>query len=68
MDWVSENGGIAEFKETNETVHKRHPEIRIHTLEGKMAANPGDWIIKGIKGEFYPCKPDIFDDTYDYIK
>jgi hypothetical protein len=37
----------------------------IHTLEGTMAADPGDYIIKGVKGEFYPCKPDIFETTYD---
>jgi hypothetical protein len=39
--------------------------VIISTLEGNMAADPGDWIIKGVKGEFYPCKPDIFDATYD---
>lgn len=39
--------------------------LMVPTLEGQMAANPGDWIIKGIKGEFYPCKPDIFDATYE---
>lgn len=38
--------------------------VYIHTLEGKMRADIGDWIIKGIKGEFYPCKPDIFESTY----
>lgn len=37
----------------------------IPTLEGEMRANPGDWIIKGVKGEFYPCKPDIFSATYE---
>ena len=37
----------------------------ITTLEGEMRADPGDWIIKGIKGEFYPCKPDIFEATYE---
>jgi hypothetical protein len=37
----------------------------IRTLEGDMAAGPGDWIIKGVKGEFYPCKSDIFDATYE---
>lgn len=41
--------------------------IVISTLEGNMIANIGDWIIKGIKGEFYPCKPDIFDATYEFI-
>jgi hypothetical protein len=39
--------------------------IRIETLEGVMQAEPGDWIIKGVNGEFYPCKPDIFAKTYE---
>lgn len=39
--------------------------LEIETLEGTMRANPGDWIIKGVKGEFYPCKPDIFEATYE---
>ena len=39
----------------------------IETLEGVMLANYGDWIIKGVNGEFYPCKPDIFEKTYDAI-
>lgn len=38
--------------------------IVIHTLEGKTTANVGDWIIRGVKGEFYPCNPDIFAATY----
>lgn len=37
----------------------------IPTLAGLMYADTGDWIIKGIKGEFYPCKPDVFDATYE---
>lgn len=37
----------------------------IETLEGKMIASPGDWIIRGVKGEIYPCKPDIFAATYE---
>lgn len=37
----------------------------IPTLEGEHIASPGDWIIKGVKGEFYPCKPDIFEATYE---
>lgn len=40
---------------------------RIHTLEGIMMVSPGDWIIKGVKGEFYPCKPDIFEATYEPV-
>lgn len=43
------------------------PHILIQTLEGAMAALPGDWIIKGVKGEFYPCKPDIFEATYEAV-
>ena len=39
--------------------------LDINTLEGIMRANLGDFIIKGVKGEFYPCKPDIFYETYD---
>lgn len=41
--------------------------ISIATLEGVMFANRGDWIIKGVKGELYPCKPDIFAETYDPV-
>lgn len=37
----------------------------IHTLEGVMHANPGDYIVKGVQGEFYPVKPDIFEATYE---
>jgi hypothetical protein len=39
--------------------------LGMRTLEGTMMAEKGDWIIKGVKGEFYPCKPDIFEATYD---
>lgn len=44
-------------------------DVRMHiaTLEGVMTASPGDWIIKGVKGEIYPCKPDIFAATYDAV-
>ena len=41
--------------------------IKILTLEGEMIASIGDWIIKGVKGEFYPCKPDIFEATYEEV-
>lgn len=40
-------------------------ELVIATLEGALHASDGDWIIKGVKGEFYPCKPDIFAATYE---
>jgi hypothetical protein len=46
---------------------KSEPTCIIPTLEGDMTASLGDWIIKGIKGEVYPCKPDIFTQTYDSV-
>lgn len=45
-----------------------NPQIKIWTLEGSVTASLGDWIIKGVKGEFYPCKPDIFEMTYEEVK
>ena len=44
------------------------PCIIIRTLEGDMMASPGDYIIKGVNGEFYPCKPDIFEKTYERVE
>ena len=41
--------------------------FEIPTLEGNMKASFGDWIIKGVNGEFYPCKPDIFEQTYELV-
>lgn len=43
-------------------------EITIHTLEGNMLASVGDYIITGVNGEQYPCKPDIFERTYESIE
>lgn len=40
----------------------------IKTLEGDMTVTPGDWIIQGVKGEIYPCKPDIFEATYEEVQ
>ena len=56
--WMSSHG---------ETAHRTYPasgKVEIDTLEGTMTANLGDWIIRGVQGEFYPCKPDIFQETY----
>ena len=41
--------------------------LTIETLEGDMLAMPRDWIIKGVHGEYYPCKPDIFEKTYELL-
>lgn len=42
--------------------------FKILTLEGTLRASPGDWIIRGVRGEHYPCKPDIFAATYEEVK
>jgi hypothetical protein len=69
----------AEVKEfVGETVRRQYANLQpdentpyqgviIQTLEGEMLANIGDYIIKGIKGEYYPCKPDIFESTYEIV-
>lgn len=42
-------------------------EVKINTLEGPLIASPGDWIVKGVHGEKYPVKPDIFNKTYESL-
>ena len=49
------------------TVENKGKTLVIHTLEGDMEASIGDYIIKGVNGEFYPCKPDIFAKTYEGV-
>jgi len=49
----------------NRAMHPRDQMLVIRTLEGNMMATMGDWIIKGVSGEFYPCKPNIFEATYE---
>jgi hypothetical protein len=58
-DWMFDSKGVYPscFKDS----------MIIKTLEGDMVANVGDYIIKGVKGEFYPCKPDIFEQTYEPV-
>lgn len=48
--------------------NKIHQPMGIITMEGVMTVSEGDWIIKGLKGEFYPCKPDIFEATYEAVE
>ena len=48
--------------------YQNDKEIVIHTLEGDMTASPGDYIITGVNGEKYPCKPDIFRKTYELVE
>lgn len=47
---------------------KKEGGLKIKTLEGEMIASEGDYIIKGVNGEFYPCKPDIFEKTYEIVE
>lgn len=62
--WMLGNG-FRDFKVTGD----RAPfGLSIRTLEGVMQADPGDWIIRGVQGEFYPCKPDIFEATYEAVE
>ena len=59
---------LQEFMQSDLRVSYEKPEspvIKIETLEGVMEASVGDFIIKGVNGEFYPCKPDIFEKTYE---
>lgn len=56
--WITSQGGEACHDDTS---------LFIETLEGTHRADCSDWIIKGIKGEFYPCKPDIFEATYEPV-
>lgn len=55
--WIADNG--------NNSLIISGDNIIIPTLEGDMKANSGDYIIKGVKGEFYPCRKDIFEETYE---
>ena len=68
IQWTGENyADVRAFAGAGSVHHTRSDGtdgLRIETLEGVMAANVGDWIIRGVKGEFYPCKPDIFAATY----
>lgn len=70
--WINTNGSTVEVMEfMNGSIDSilinpaEGDHLLIETLEGKMRADVGDWIIKGVKGEFYPCKPDIFEATYE---
>lgn len=57
-------GGSVEYGPLDGTVTRY---IAISTLEGVMVARVGDWVIRGVQGEHYPCKPDIFEQTYEPV-
>ncbi|MGW5519097.1 hypothetical protein [Nocardia africana] len=75
-EWINTNGGTARLgvikwiydrdTDTRKPYDGDNPLwIEIETLEGTMTANVGDWIIRGVAGEFYPCRGDIFEATYE---
>jgi hypothetical protein len=51
----------------NTEMNKEMTKLYIKTLEGDMLVSHGDYVIKGVQGEFYPCKPDIFEATYEKV-
>ena len=70
IEWIRGHGGTAGYMcsdrvRCTETDGDCPHTIQISTLEGAMLANLGDWVIRGVQGEFYPCKPDIFTATYE---
>ena len=68
VKWTGENvSQICKFAETVVSNLIVDGELYITTLEGCLHASVGDYIIKGVQGEFYPCKPDIFEQTYERI-
>lgn len=65
IQWTGNNlKEVLEFSDKS-YIDKDNYTLKIDTLEGTHIASRGDYIIKGIKGEFYPCKPDIFEATYE---
>jgi hypothetical protein len=60
-EWIGASGGGAYWDNDG-------PHLEIKTLEGMMTAGMGDWVIKGVAGEFYPCKDEIFRKTYEAVE
>lgn len=63
IEWMEQEqfrSDVVAFQGTDKAVY-------IDTLEGNMKADRGDWIIRGVKGEYYPCKPDVFEITYERV-
>lgn len=67
IEWTGSNADeVVEFmKSSYSSIFDDNQNLTIHTLEGDMKANVGDFIIRGVDGEYYPCKPEIFNKTYE---
>lgn len=69
IDWALEGGVSINYHCPDGDACRRDTHVLlIQTLEGAMSALPADWIIRGIRGEFYPCKPDIFAAIYEAVE
>jgi hypothetical protein len=66
IEWMKEQL-IIPFGSTPPITRNEDGSLNIRTLEGTMRADVGDWVIKGIKGELYPCKPEIFEASYEPV-
>jgi len=64
INWILDGNGTATYRDEFEP---QGNSLGIQTLEGTMRASAGDWIIRGVQGEFYPCRSDIFEATYDHV-
>jgi len=62
VDWIKDYDGTARINNFGGVA------MVIKTLEGDMLCSPGDWVIKGVHNEFYPCKPDIFEKAYGPVE
>ncbi len=76
LQWDGSYESMMKIRETfsdlrcSSTYHQDNNTVQsfvVYTLEGQHVVSPGDFVIKGVKGEFYPCKPDIFELTYDKV-
>lgn len=67
IQWNGNKDMLPEIKTFMGYFQYANGNLIIQTLEGNMQASPGDYIIKGVNGEFYPCKPDIFEKTYEPV-
>jgi len=68
MNFMQDFHGSKFNYENAEELAYKTTQLTIRTLEGIMTADKNDWIIKGVMGEFYPCKPDIFEKTYEEVR
>ena len=68
INWILNGGGTASYWAPGEWDAEAPKAAYISTLEGSMLASPTDWIIRGVAGEFYPCRADIFTATYEAVE